>query len=467
MTLRTDIPVDKVNNIKPYFEGALGSPFNLLINAIWSGSINYTISIASSFGNDGCQGMIARNQSDASFAMVDFPVNEDYEKVNPVVTLMEEPLFIMQAYNRTHQRQLVDIAGQSIKSFSISLWMSIVCFVLFMGIFLKIREKVLHNKGPELDYFEMRRDWWLGRKKPWEQDTSYPFFESFSFFIQHDSNDFSDATRRIITLIISVSSLVIITGYFCNLMATDMVVVGKPDLMNRYDDILARPGVTTLFGKQVSDYEHFRDGDKDSKEYKLWKVMTTERSTEDDILIDPQGMERVIPHGFKGMYGLIVVILSRLFEAAMRTACCRVMQVLGKFPDLMTYAPVDPDSPRYGKGFIFRQANIPFLKTAAKRLKRAVEAGYVIIMKNKLNEGGLTFDIGDTNFDWDHFRDCMSPTLVMDKPGFQAAHLANYRSLLIFLAVSLLISLAILIVENIYFFWRYERRRMPRRIITV
>ena len=174
--LREDVPVDKVTNIKPYFEGFGDSVANIAVNIIWSGPINYTISSASSFGTDGCQGMIAKNQSDASFALVDFPVNEDYEKVNPVVTFVEEPLIILQAYNRTHQRQkLADVVRKSVKSFSISLWISITCFVLFMGIFLKIREKVLHDSGPKLDYFEMRRDWWLGRRKPWKQDTSYPF----------------------------------------------------------------------------------------------------------------------------------------------------------------------------------------------------------------------------------------------------------------------------------------------------
>ena len=458
VTLREDIRVDKVNYIKPYFEGAFGSPFNLLINAIWSGSINYTISIASSFGTDGCVGMIAKNQSDVSIAIVDFPVNEDYEKVNPIVTLMEEPLAIMQAYNRTHRRQkLADIVGQSIKSFSISLWMSIVCFVLFMGIFLKIREKVLHDEEPKLDS-KMRRDLWLGRRKPWKQDTSYPFFESFSFFIQHDSNDFSDATRRIIRLIISVSSFVIITGYFCNLLATDMVLVDKPNVMNTYDDILARPGVTAMFIKQVSDYEHFRDGEKDSKEYKLWKVMTTERSTEHQILIDPQGVERLMPHYFEAINGLVVIITSRLFESTCRIVGCRLKQVLESPPDLMSYAAVDPGSPRYGKGVIFRQANIPILKTLAKRARRIVEAGYAIISKKKLDEAGFTLDFGNMKIDWDNFRDCMSPTLVMDKSGLQVARLANYRSLAIFLAVSLLISLAILIMENIYFFWKYGGR---------
>ena len=151
LTLGEDIPVDKVTNTKPYFEGGGGFIMNLAVDIIWSRPINYTMSIASSFGTDGCVGMIAKNESDVSFAIVDFPVNEDYEKVNPVVTLMEEPLVIIQAYNRTnHRPQLADIVEQSIKSFSISLWMSIVCFVLFMAMFLKIRQKVLHDPGPKL-----------------------------------------------------------------------------------------------------------------------------------------------------------------------------------------------------------------------------------------------------------------------------------------------------------------------------
>ena len=331
-----------------------------------------------------------------------------------------------------------------------------------MGIFLKIREKVLYDEGPELDC-TMRCDWWLEIKKPWEQDTSYPFFESFSSFIQHDSSDFSDATRRIITLIISVSSFVIITGYFCNLMATDMVVVDKPDVMNTYDDILARPAVTILFVKQFTDYEHFRDADKDSKEYKLWKVMTTERSTEDKVFLDPQGVERLTLYYLDSIHGLVVFIASRFIESIIRIVGCRLRQILGSFSDLISYAAVDPNSPVYGKGLIFRQANIPFLFTAAKRARRSVEVGYGIITKNNIHTVGYNLDFGDTKIDWDNFRDCMSPTLVMDKPEFQAASLANYRSLAIFVACSFSISLAILIMENIYFVWKYGGRRLPQR----
>ena len=100
MTLRKDIPVDEITNINPYFEGAMDPVMNLAVDIAWYRPVNYTILIASSFGSDGCQGMIAKNQSDASLAIVDFPVNEDYEKVNPVATLVEEPLFTETAVGR-------------------------------------------------------------------------------------------------------------------------------------------------------------------------------------------------------------------------------------------------------------------------------------------------------------------------------------------------------------------------------
>ena len=173
--------------------------------------------------------------------------------------------------------------------------------------------------------------------------------------------------------------------------------------------------------------------------------------------------KRIVPHFLKMLYGLNVIIASRWYEFGGRAAFCRAKQVMGNFRDLMTYIAVEPDSPRYGKGIIFRQTNIPFLKTAAKRLRRAVEAGLGIIMKKEFDEACLTYNFGDTEIDSDNLRDCMSPTLVMDKPGYQAAHLGNYRSLAIFVAVSLSISFAILIMENIYFFWKYGRRRMPQR----
>ena len=47
----------------------------------------------------------------------------------------------------------------------------------------------------------------------------------------------------------------------------------------------------------------------------------------------------------------------------------------------------------------------------------------------------------------------MSPTLVVEKPGFQAASFGNYPVLGKFIIACLLVSLEILLIENIWFVW--------------
>ena len=54
-------------------------------------------------------------------SIIDYPVDEDYKKVNPFVTLFEEPLVIFQGYNRTTKDSVTDLFGQSTTSFSLSL----------------------------------------------------------------------------------------------------------------------------------------------------------------------------------------------------------------------------------------------------------------------------------------------------------------------------------------------------------
>ena len=433
--LRRDIPVGKVINIVPHFEGAISPVVNHVIDHTWSRQpINYTLMVADSLGTDGCQGFIARNQSDLMLGPVDFPVKEEYEKVNPIVTLMEEPLVILQAYNKTrHNEQLADVVKQSFQSFTVSLWMAIFCFVLVMGTMFVIRREVLQN---QMDG---------------EEEDGPSFFYAFVCFVQQDSKDFFDITRNILTLILSVASFVFITGYFCNLMATDMVVVDKPDVMNTYKDILDRVGVTAVFFQQLADYEHFRDANKDSIEYMLWKVMTTERSNEFQTILRHTA---IIPTGMAMLHGRAVIIVSKMFEDVIRGAGCSAKSAAGDFRNLFTYSAVQPGSPKYAKGIIYRQANTPVLQMSAKRLKAAVETGIRVTITRDLEKAG-TFDYGwgVSKMKVDDLRQCMSPTLIVEAPGYQSARLGNFKSLEYFALATFFISVYVFFYEIFWFYW--------------
>ena len=80
---------------------------------------------------------------------------------------------------------------------------------------------------------------------------------------------------------------------------------------------------------------------------------------------------------------------------------------------------------------------------------------WVSKLKREGDEGRTfsTSNSSGTKMDLDDFRDCMSPTVVVETPGYQAARLGNFKSLQIFLLVSFFISLYVLIFEIIWFYW--------------
>ena len=69
------------------------------------------------------------------------------------------------------------------------------------------------------------------------------------------------------------------------------------------------------------------------------------------------------------------------------------------------------------------------------------------------------FHLGNAQINADDFRDCVSPTLVIEKPGYEAAHLGNYQSLQMFVVGCLLNYLGILIIEKTSFYWTTSLRR--------
>ena len=111
------IPINKVTNIKPAFDGGVGFIFESFVDVIWTHTINYTLAVMDSFGNDGCEGSISRNESDMAILLVDYPIKHDYHKVNLVITLFDEPIVIIQAYNRSNKAdKLADVFKTSLAS---------------------------------------------------------------------------------------------------------------------------------------------------------------------------------------------------------------------------------------------------------------------------------------------------------------------------------------------------------------
>ena len=448
ITLNEKIPVGKVTNIRPSFEGGLGFIGDFLVDTFWFTNFNYTVIEATSFGIGGCQTLIVRNESDMAVALVEVPVNEDYDKVHPMFGIFHEPLIILQGYNLTSRNHnFADILHQSMMAFTLSLWIALAVILFLIGLMFKVRQ-FTHNWQHSTYFIN-------GRFLPWKskpttrknQNTSDPFFQVMSLFMHSEATDYSDAYRRVLSLVVTITSFVVITGYFCNLMSTDMVIVEKPKVLNSYQDIIDKESIIVLFAKTLTDYEYFRDAREGSIEKRMWDIMTKERSTEDVILFDPQGVDSLIPVLLQGGKGDLVMIISRLFEGPIRSTVCSLRQSFQLMKNIMTYAPKDPWSPVYEKSIIVRQTDIPILKRGIDRAWHVFEGG-LVGYQTRLTKNSVLLPISMTETkDYDDLRNCISPELLVDKPGYQAATLNNFHALAKLYLYALLLSLVVLLME--------------------
>ena len=138
--IRSGLP-GEVFNTKPRFGGGFASIGNFIIDMAYAfkSGLNYSLVEQNEFGSKdqetgeftGCFGSLVRNESDFTLMVVDYPT-KDYEKINPYLVLMEEPLTIVQGYNRTVHGDWSDILTSSFSAFDAHLWILILfaCFTL-------------------------------------------------------------------------------------------------------------------------------------------------------------------------------------------------------------------------------------------------------------------------------------------------------------------------------------------------
>jgi hypothetical protein len=447
LTLNNDIPEGVISNVRPSFGGGFSFAADFILDILWVDGINYTVVTTKVFGKGGCQTSIAKNESDFGVAIVDFPIDEDYEKVNPFVTIFEEPLVIVQGYNKTtYKPNFADLLKKSMSSFSITLWIAILIVLLGISLLFNLKIKLIRTLLPS---FSSRRSYHKNGLRQRGVEHRNPIFEIFSLFLQKHDRLHSDIYRRTLATAMSIASLVIISGYFCNLMSTEMVVVEKPAIIGSYEDIIAKTGLVSIFVKVLTDYEHFRDADEGSVEKQLWTIMTTERSTINDILIDPQGLDTIIVHMLGGALGRKVLILTRLFEAALRTTVCQLMKIANLEIQTLTWAAQQPGSPNYPKGVIVRQTDMYFVSRGKRLARHAIEAGLPFHLQRQMTGGFMPKGFSQDKLS-SNLGECFLTEIVTEKPGYLAAGMSNFRLLVAASLSSMLLSLFVLLCERQY-----------------
>ena len=182
MVLDENIPIGKVTNIKLHFSGSFAFAINPIIDIVYK-NWNYTVVVASTFGKGGCQTSMANNETDFGAVVVDYPVDEDFEKIDPVVILFEEPLVIVQGYNKTKQNfNVADIFKVSMTSFPLSIWLVLALLFLVLGLLFKFRQYTHYWQPPTLIRIGELMKWKNTAKK--DENTSDPFFQVWCLIMQ-------------------------------------------------------------------------------------------------------------------------------------------------------------------------------------------------------------------------------------------------------------------------------------------
>ena len=445
MVLDENIPIEKVTNIKPYFTGSFDFVPNFIIEVIYK-NWNYTVVIASTFGKGGCQTSMANNETDFGAVVVDYPVDEDFEKVDPVITLFEEPLVIVQGYNKTKPNfNVADILQVSMTSFPLSIWLVLVFMFLVLGLLFKVRQYTHHWQPPTLFRIGGLMTWKNTAEK--DENVSDPFFQVWCLIMQTESKDYNDWYRKILSISLTFGSFIVITCYFCSLISTERIVVGKPVLLESYEDIIDKKTVVPVWSASLTDYEHFRDAPEGSREQNLWTIMTTQRANIEWVLV--KGVKRCIAEMIRGAYGEAVLIISKMVEEPVRATLCQLKGSLKLFPDVLTWSVKDPQSPSYQKGVIARKSDAKAIKLGARRARHAIENGLVVELRRRMKESMFVPEEFGTTKNPEYHRECASDTIVMENPKFQAAELRNFKILGMTCMALVFLSFVVLIIERI------------------
>ena len=300
----------------------------------------------------GCYGSIQNNESDFTYFPIEYVIL-DYEKVDPVQVLEEGHLGIMSTYKVENPEGkaiiYADIMEGSFKSFDATVWTVVgLVFVVFVGLFCL--RKLLNPK---------------------KKHSLSPTFETFSHMIGQESTVFKDRSGSVISILMTFGFFLIML-YYVGLMATDLVVVTKPQVIRGYRDILNKKNLSVAFIAMLHDTTEFEDAEEGSIQQEFWNKFNTTRYMADSKK-DPYGAGEFCAK-FAKQEG--VVILTSLFSIPSMKGFCKL--ITGMSSEVFGWLSSDPEGKQHTTGFIMRQGLDTELITKGKRRLKGLFEGNIV-----------------------------------------------------------------------------------------
>ena len=427
---------------RPRFKGPVAAVAETTLTMIFPSKVsNYSVRLEKNVGDfneltglyDGCLGSVQNNESDAIMVPVAFPT-QDFERINPVQIVSQEGLTIIQAYKPTTGTGYADTLKAALPAFTPGLWMLMFFTLIVFMILFKLKVS-LRNSLKKV----MRR-----KRRAKKDDSTY---EVLSLFIQQDSFDYRDRTRRYLSVLITVMSFILINNYFCNLMSTEQVVVPKPIVLESYMDFLTRNEMIPMFYLQLDDHEYFKSGNDDMKLW--WKTMVSRTKNESELFADLHDFSRLIDVISEAMKLKRSVFVNNLYSEAIRRSACHAVCTIKLVENLFAWTKIDGQlSNGFPKTIVLRKVEgNAMIDQLIRRLRGSSEMGIQYHTRQLLNDITYFSQFLGSNTDFKRMHDCMSDVLIMEKPDLMPFSMLNLKSIFITFFVFILISYCVLCFE--------------------
>ena len=439
---------NKLGLTRPKFKGGVAPILDFLSEQIFHGNENYnwTAVTAHEFGSkfqngsySGCMGSMMKNESDLALTTTDYPI-DNFESVVPLQPLLEAPTQILSPYTIDNKIAVaVDVLRTSMLSFGIDVWTATI-LIYILGFLAFYFRKILVLSPKEISRNNNRH-------------IADSFFDSFAHLMLMDFEDFSDAFGKVISITLTFGGFILME-YWKDLMSTDLFIVGKPETIENYNDILKRQGLSVHFVAQLTDYVEFRDAPNGTIQKLIWDTKQDTTGTAPTLLDVTRDIVGSLVKGLlKALEGKGVLLLSQFLMPIMASTACKMkvgFPELEDYRNLFAHVATDPNAEKHLKFFTSRRGaeDNPLVASFIHRARFILEMGFLEPWQ-KFMEDGISFNF-DTPIVEDLKRECVRLAYNMPKSTEQLAVAMNMRhlkSVFGFCAVSLLVGIIAFVSE--------------------
>jgi len=234
-------------------------------------------------------------------------------------------------------------------------------------------------------------------------------------------------------------------------MATDMVVVPKPFILESYQDIIDAKQAVPYFFKEVTEYQFFKNSRKGSTEKRLWEeaLKRTNNGSETELFVKFDQGNQVMDIFKRSLRKEALMITNKLWIPSAKQVLCN-LRGNEENTETMIWASYDPSMTKFPKMNAFRQTmpRTPFHKRAEHRSRWSAEAFLASFITKHMDGKSSVFP---PTLKYQEMSKCTSETLIMETPVTQSVLVTNFDLLIHTCLTLFLISSIALIIEVVIY----------------